>query len=146
MNKNKKVLFGGSLIIIAILTLLIAATPGSSGTELTLTQLLANEEKYSDKFVMTQGLLIEDSIDWNADNIELRFTVRDEDGNELPIFYQGVRPDNFSEDVTAIVEGYIQEDGVFFAEKLQTKCPSKYEDQDKSDYDPELHKKIENEE
>ncbi len=140
MTKNTKVLLAGSTIIVAILILLIAATPGASGTEIPLAQAVTNPEQYKDRYVNTEGFLVEESIDWRADEIELRFNLVDEDGNTLSVFYDRVRPDNFSEGVIVLLGGYIQSDGVFYAERVQTRCPSSYEgEKPEEGYDPAVH-------
>lgn len=142
MKKNTKVLLAGASIILAILILLIAATPGASGTEITLQEALANPEKYEERYITTEGFLVHDSVDWRADEIELRFDIIDEDGNTLSVFHHGVKPDNFSEDVIVIIDGYLTPGEPFVAERLRTKCPSKYEGEDVENYDSELHKEI----
>lgn len=142
MKKNTKMLMGFSAIFIGIVILLIAATPGSSGTELTLEEFIKEPLKYEDRYVMTQGNLIEDTISWDADKIDLRFDIKDEKGNVLHIQHNGVKPDNFSEGVIVIIEGFVNKDGSFTAEKVQTKCPSKYEGEDAGNYDPETHQKL----
>ncbi|NDI33828.1 cytochrome c maturation protein CcmE [Chengkuizengella sediminis] len=138
MKKNKKMLIGFSTVFVAILILLIGATTKTSGSELTLQEIIQEPHKFQERFIMTQGDLIEKSIQWNADLIELSFQIEDEFGNVLSVVHQGVKPDNFSEDVIVIVEGFVHDDGTFNAEKVQTKCPSKYEGEE---YDPELHEK-----
>ncbi len=142
MKKNTKMLMGFSAIFIGIVILLIAATPGSSGTELTLEEFIKEPLKYEDRYVMTQGNLIEDTIKWDADKIDLRFDIKDEKGNVLHVQHTGVKPDNFSEGVIVIIEGFVNKDGSFTAEKVQTKCPSKYEGEDAGNYDPETHQKL----
>lgn len=143
MKKNTKVILAGSSIIVAILILLIAATPGASGTEIPLAEAVNNPEKYTDRYINTEGFLVEDSIDWRADEIELRFDIVDEDGNVLSVFHERVRPDNFSEGVIVLLGGYIQPDGIFYAERVQTRCPSVYEaEKPEGEYDPELHREI----
>jgi cytochrome c-type biogenesis protein CcmE len=142
MKKNTKVLLGGCTIILSILILLIAATPGASGTEISIHEVLANPEKYEGRYVTTEGFLIQDSIDWRADEIELRFDIVDSDGNVLSVFHHGVRPDNFSEGVITILEGFIEPGEPFRAERVKTKCPSKYEGEDPKEYDPEFHKEL----
>ncbi|NSL50227.1 cytochrome c maturation protein CcmE [Calidifontibacillus erzurumensis] len=139
MKKNTKILLGFSAIFIAIMILLLTATPGASSIELTLDQLKQNPLKYKDQYVMIQGDLIEDSIHWKPDNIELQFNISDSNGNELHVIHNGVKPDNFSEGVIVIVEGFVNEDGSFLAEKVQTKCPSKYESENTNHYDIEKH-------
>lgn len=142
MKKNTKVLLAGSSIILTILILLIAATPGASGTEITLQEALGNPEKYEERYITTEGFLVADSVDWQANEIELRFDIIDGDGNTLSVFHHGVKPDNFSEDVIVIVDGYLIAGEPFVAERLRTKCPSKYEGEDVENYDSELHKEI----
>lgn len=140
MKKNTIMTMAGLAIAAAILILLMAATPGSSGVELPLKDLLEKQEEHKDDYVTVEGLLIEDSIEWNADEIELKFDVQDEEGNKMQVVYNGVKPDNFSEGVIAILQGYLGDKDTFIAESVQTRCPSKYEGEDMENYDPELHK------
>ncbi|MDF2607725.1 MAG: hypothetical protein K0S34_1921 [Bacillales bacterium] len=132
---------GGLIIAGAIVFLLMAATPGSSGVEITLKELNENQQKYEENYVTVEGLLIEESVEWNADNIELQFDVKDSDGNKLHVTHNGVKPDNFTEGVIVILQGNpAKEQGEFIAETVKTRCPSKYEGQDMENYDPEAHK------
>lgn len=140
MKKNTLVMIGGFIIAGAIIFLLMAATPGSSGIELKLDELLKNQEKYKDDFVTVEGLLVEESIEWNSDKIQLKFDVKDTEGNILHIVHDGVKPDNFSEGVIVILQGHTDKKDTFIAESVKTRCPSKYEGEDMENYDPELHK------
>ncbi|WP_059171098.1 cytochrome c maturation protein CcmE [Bacillus sp. FJAT-27445] len=140
MKKNTIVMLGGFIIAGAIVFLLMAATPGSSGVELTMKELLANQQKHKNDFVTVEGLLIEESIKWNADKIELKFDVKDNEGNIMHVVHNGVKPDNFSEGVITILQGAPIEKDTFVAETVKTRCPSKYEGEDMKDYDPDKHK------
>ncbi|WP_210365894.1 cytochrome c maturation protein CcmE [Bacillus sp. REN3] len=140
MKKNTLVMIGGFVIAAAIVFLLMAATPGSSGVELKLKDLLENQEKYKDDFVTVEGLLIEESIVWNSSDIELKFDIKDNEENKLHVIYNGVKPDNFSEGVIVILQGHVDKKDTFIAESVKTRCPSKYEGEDMENYDPELHK------
>lgn len=140
MKKNTIVMLGGFIIAGAIVFLLMAATPGSSGIELKLNELLENQEKYKDDFVTVEGLLIQESIKWDADKIQLKFDVQDADGNVLHVIHDGVKPDNFTEGVITILQGAPTEMNTFVAESVKTRCPSKYEGQDMENYDAEAHK------
>ena len=56
----------------------------------------------------------------------LRFTIRDVEGTAtLPVVFRGSVPDLFRTGRDVSVEGSLQ-NGVFVADKLVTKCPSKY--------------------
>ncbi|MED3570705.1 cytochrome c maturation protein CcmE [Cytobacillus praedii] len=141
MSKNKKIIFGLSLFAAAIMIMFFSTMPSAGSKEITIEDLLT--ENYKDEYVLTQGMLKQDSVKWDADKIELTFEIFDEETNaSLPIIYNGVKPDNFSDDVIVIVEGFIRGNGVFEAEKVQTKCPSKYEGEDTENYDMEMHKNM----
>lgn len=141
MKKNTMVTIGGLIIAGAIVFLLMAATPGSSGVEITLKELTENQQKYEDNYVTVEGLLIADSVLWDADKIEIQFKVKDNDGNTLHVIHNGVKPDNFTEGVIVILQGNpSKEKGEFVAETVKTRCPSKYEGENMENYDPEAHK------
>jgi cytochrome c-type biogenesis protein CcmE len=142
MKKNTIVMLGGFIVAGAILFLLMAATPGSSGVELTMDALLANQEKHKEDFVTVEGLLIEESIKWNADKIELKFDLEDDQGNVMHVVHNGTKPDNFSEGVIVILQGSPAQKDTFVAETVKTRCPSKYEGEDIENYDPEAHKEL----
>jgi cytochrome c-type biogenesis protein CcmE len=140
MKKNTIVMLGGFIIAGAIVFLLMAATPGSSGVELTMKELLATQEQHIDDFVTVEGLLIEDSIKWDANKIELKFDVKDNGGNVMHVIHNGTKPDNFAEGVITILQGAPTKKDTFVAETVKTRCPSKYEGKDIKDYNPETHK------
>lgn len=139
MKKNTLVMLGGLVIAGAIVFLLMAATPGSSGVELTIKQLLATQDQHKHDYVTTQGTIVGKSIKWNSDKIELSFDIQDK-GSVLHVQYHGPKPDNFGDGIIAIVEGAPTTKDTFKAENLQTKCPSKYEGKDTTNYDPKTHK------
>lgn len=140
MKKNTIVMLGGFVIVGAIIFLLMAATPGSSGIELKMDELLKNQEKYQDDYVTVEGLLIGDSIKWDADKIQLKFDLKDNDGNLMHVIHKGIKPDNFAEGVIVILQGSPTNKNTFVAETVKTRCPSKYEGKDMKNYDPETHK------
>jgi len=45
----------------------------------------------------------------------------------VPVSYKGVVPENFAEAREVVVEGRLDDAGVFQADKLMTKCESKYQ-------------------
>lgn len=142
MKKNTIVLLAGFVIAGAIVFLLMAATPGSSGIELKMDELLKTQAQHKDDFVTVEGLLKEDTIQWNPDNIELKFDLHDSKGNILHVVHNGPKPDNFSEGVIVILQGSPTEKDLFKAETVKTRCPSKYEGEDMKDYDPKKHEKM----
>ncbi len=142
MSKNKRIIVSLILAGIALSIMLFASLPNVGGQEVKISDLVDNPEKFKDEYVVTQGLLAADKIQWDPDEIELRFEIYDENNVYLPVFYKGVKPDNFSKDVIVIVDGYMNESGVLEAERIQTKCPSKYEGEDMENYNPKKHQEI----
>jgi len=142
MKKNVKVIVGSSVVLLSVLLMLIIVTPTVSGNEVTISYLNDNLEELTDTYITTEGLLVDGSIEWYPDEVQLNFKLEDEEGSILPVHYNGVEPDNFTDEVYIIVHGYINDDGIFEAEKVQTRCPSTYEGMDPKDYDPEIHRKM----
>ena len=62
----------------------------------------------------------------DMENVALRFTLAGAE-SELPVAYRGVIPDNFVENREVVVEGRMAAAGVFQADKLLTRCESKYQ-------------------
>jgi cytochrome c-type biogenesis protein CcmE len=56
------------------------------------------------------------------------FTLTDEHAEELEIFHRGVKPQNFEHAQQIVILGkYSLEKKLFEADKVLTKCPSKYQ-------------------
>ncbi|MCM3665960.1 cytochrome c maturation protein CcmE [Mesobacillus subterraneus] len=142
MSKNKKIISGLALAAVAFIIMMFSTMPSAGSKEITISDLAENGSKFEGDYIMTQGLLNKDSVKWDADKLELRFEIYEENQGTLQIFHKGIKPDNFTEDVIVLVEGFIKEDGVFEAEKVQTKCPTKYEGEGMENYDTQMHKEI----
>lgn len=87
-------------------------------------------EAYAGKVVKVHGLL--ETIE--SKDRPLRFTVRDKDRPDilLPVYADKTRPDTFQESYDVAVEGrWDDAQQRFVADKIMTKCPSKYEEQAK---------------
>ena len=98
-----------------------------------------------------RAFLVGDSIRYDPETLTLSFTivhmpadsqlVNDEGGladalhaavidtsrNRLQVVYIGVRPDLLKDEAQAIVSGELREDGVFYANELLLRCPTRYE-------------------
>lgn len=66
------------------------------------------------------------SIQRDLEKMNLTFTLSGSEAT-IPISYKGLVPDNFAEDKEVVVQGRLDTNGVFQAEKLLTRCESKYE-------------------
>jgi cytochrome c-type biogenesis protein CcmE len=77
--------------------------------------------------VQVKGLHAENAEPPHMEGKEFVFTLQDEDtGTQLLVRYKGTKPDQFDEAHHVVAIGKYQ-DGVFRADKLLIKCPSKYE-------------------
>jgi len=66
------------------------------------------------------------SVERDLEHVTLRFTLAGAQA-QLPVEYQGVTPENFTEDREVVVEGHLAPTGVFQADTLMTRCESKYQ-------------------
>jgi len=57
--------------------------------------------------------------------MQLTFTLTGS-GNEVPVSYKGTIPANFTENIEVVVEGRLDTAGLFQADRLMTRCESKY--------------------
>lgn len=75
------------------------------------------------------GTVAERDLTRTPDGSELRFLLQDKDHPErvLTVAYKGAVPDTFKPGAEVIVEGASGADRVFTAKTLMTKCPSKYQ-------------------
>jgi cytochrome c-type biogenesis protein CcmE len=118
-----KFVIGGAIILVVLGWLIFSNIEGASARYLTVDELLA--EGPSDRMVRVSGIVVGESIDWNPQQLILRFEIADE-GGSLPVMYEGVRPDMFQGGAQAVVEGKYTSNGIFEASTLLLKCPSKY--------------------
>ena len=74
------------------------------------------------------GKLVAGSYVKSPDGITANFRVRDEGGaEELPVVYAGeIGEVFFNEHSELIMTGVVEPDGVFHAEQMTVRCPSKY--------------------
>ena len=71
------------------------------------------------------GTVEKGSVARELEKTQLRFNLAGKEAS-VPVSYHGVMPDNFTEDREVVVEGRLDNEGVFQAQKLMTKCESKY--------------------
>ena len=111
----------GAVLVVAFLAY------GTTSFKSNLTPYVSFEEaSRSGKKVQVAGGLVEDSTEYLDATKELRFAMVDDDGNTLTVHYNGVKPGNFEEAVQIVAVGTYRQ-GVFEAEQLLVKCPSKYQ-------------------
>lgn len=74
------------------------------------------------------------SIREQQEGLGVHFTLVDQHNQDetMPVAYTGIVPDTFKDGAEVIVEGGVQADGSFQAKVLMTKCPSKYQKENRT--------------
>jgi cytochrome c-type biogenesis protein CcmE len=76
--------------------------------------------------VQVAGKLVPDSAEYVEGTERLKFGITDDQGRTMTVVYDGAKPGNFEEATQIVVIGSFG-DGVFHAEEMLVKCPSKYQ-------------------
>ncbi len=126
-NRNLKFIIGAAVIFLAIGFLVFNAMSSAGAYYMTVSELAESADANVGKTVRVSGVVVDESVDYNSADLILQFSIKD-DANQLPIYFHGPRPDNFTRAAEAIVEGKYGEDGVLYANTLLLKCPSRYEE------------------
>jgi cytochrome c-type biogenesis protein CcmE len=146
-----KFILGGLLIVAAIIYLIVSSTQANAQYFLTIHEL-NNKSDVMGRDLRISGAVVGDSIQYDAQSLRLTFTVADIPGDNseieaqgglaavlhqavidpnrsrLVVVYNGPMPDLLRNEAQAIMTGKMGEDGVFYAEELLLKCPTKYEE------------------
>ncbi len=132
MAKNRsrgktKFIIGGLVIALAVVYLIYTGVQSSAAYYLTVDELYAKQTAMMDKQVRVSGMVDAATIDYNHQDLILKFDIMGENGQNLPIVFKGPQPDQMREGAEAIVEGKF-DGSVFNAKTLLLKCPSRYDD------------------
>jgi cytochrome c-type biogenesis protein CcmE len=120
----------GGVVVVAVIVVLIAVSFSDSTSDyLTVAEVKAmGPDQPRDSRVA--GAIVSDTVEWETSELHLTFQIEDGTGM-LPISYHGPQPDMLVDAVEAVVVGkYDPAAGVFEAEELLMKCPSKYEEKE----------------
>lgn len=154
LSRKLKFLFGASVIVLAVATLIYSAVRETSAYFITVDEYAKTADAHAGKPLRLAGRVSNGSVKWDPKTLDLEFLIRAIPPKEaaenavqhsggkktltvtsteaeaavatLPVRYNGILPDMFAADRDVIVEGKV-ENGVFHAKTLLTTCPSKYE-------------------
>lgn len=150
--KVNKFVIGGALILGAVIFLIWTATASASEYFLTIDELKAQSASVMNRNLRVSGAVIGDTIQYDPQTLTLTFevahvpadnealategglaqalheAVMDPSRSRMTIVYVGPKPDLLRNEAQAIVTGRLGEDGIFYAEELLLKCPTKYEE------------------
>lgn len=152
-NANRKFLIGGLFIAAAIVYLIVTSTQAAAQYYLTIDELESKGESVMDRDLKISGAVDGETIVYDAETLTVRFTianvpgdldeieragglakvlhdaVNDPDSRRLEVVYNGPIPDLLRHEAQAIVTGRLGTDGVFQADELLLKCPTRYEEE-----------------
>jgi cytochrome c-type biogenesis protein CcmE len=147
-----KFIIGGLLILAAVIYLVVSSTQASAQYFMTVAELNEKSAAVANRELRVSGAVLGDTIAYDAKTLQLSFTVVHipGDNNEieamggiaevlhqatlnpdlprLQVVYEGVMPDLLKNEAQAIMTGRMDAQGVFHAEELLLKCPTRYEE------------------
>ncbi|MBI5934921.1 MAG: cytochrome c maturation protein CcmE [Chloroflexi bacterium] len=151
MGRSKFIL-GGLFILAAVVYLIFSSTQSSAEYFLTVDEIKAKGDTVIDKSLRLSGAVIGDSIQYDPQTLTLTFEVAHVPGDNaeieaqgglaevlraaaadltrqrITVVYVGPKPDLLRSEAQAIMTGHLGTDGIFYAEELLLKCPTKYEE------------------
>ena len=149
---RKKFVIGGALILAAVAYLIVSSTQANAEYFMTINELKAQGQSVIGKNMRISGAVVGDTIQYDPHTLTLSFEVANvtADNNEveaqgglaavlhaavidpnrsrIKIVYTGPKPDLLKNEAQAIMTGQLGTDGVFHADELLLKCPSKYQE------------------
>ena len=150
--KINKFFIGGLLILGAVVFLIWNAAASTSEYFMTIDELQAKGAKMVNKNLRVSGAVVGDSIQYDAQSLTLTFDVAQVPGDNaeidkegglaavlhaavidtsrarMKVIYVGPKPDLLRNEAQAIMTGHVGADGIFHADELLLKCPTKYQE------------------
>ncbi len=149
---QRKFIIGGILILAAIVYLIVSSSQANAQYFLTVDELKAQASQMEGREIRISGAVLGDSIKFDPSTLDLTFdvvhipgdnaeieklgglaevlhaAVMDEALNRLSVVYNGPKPDLLKHEAQAIMTGTLGVDGVFHANELLLKCPTRYDE------------------
>ena len=151
MQRNK-FLIGGLLILAAVVYLIASSTKANAEYFMTIDELNQKGQGVAGKSLRVSGAIIGDTIQYDPQTLSLTFEVANVPGDNadieaqgglaealhqavidpsrarMKVVYIGPKPDLMRNEAQAIMTGKLGVDGVFHADELLLKCPTRYEE------------------
>ncbi len=150
-SPRTKFWIGGAAILAAVAYLIVSATQANAQYFMTVDELKAKGQSIVNQNVRVSGAIVGDTIAYDPNTLTLKFTVAHVTGDNdevtrlgglavvlhqavidpnrarLQVVYQGPKPDLLRNEAQAIMTGHLGPDGVFYADELLLKCPTRYQ-------------------
>lgn len=147
-----KFIIGGVLILAAIIYLIVSATQANAEYFMTVNELKAKGNSLVGKSIRISGAVVGTTISYDPKSMNLSFDIAHVPGDNaaiemggglaavlhtavtdpmrarLNVIYNGPKPDLLQDEAQAIITGHLGDDGIFYADELLLKCPTKYQE------------------
>lgn len=152
LQSRGKFIIGGLLILAAVIYLIVSATQANAEYFMTVNELKSKGSSLVGRSLRISGAVIGDTIQYDPLTMNLTFDIAHVPGDNaaiemggglaavlhaavtdptrarLTIVYNGPKPDLLRDEAQAIATGHLGEDGIFYADELLLKCPTKYQE------------------
>ncbi len=146
-----KFLIGGLLIVAAVVYLIVSSTQAAAQYYLTIDEMRSKGSQVYGRPLKVAGAVDGNSIAYDSKTLTLSFSMAnvpadlgaieaggglakvlhdsllDPQASRVQVVYLGPKPDLIRHEAQAIVTGQLGQDGVFHADELLLKCPTRYE-------------------
>jgi cytochrome c-type biogenesis protein CcmE len=147
-----KFIVGGLLILAAVVYLIFSSTQANAEYFMTINELHAKSSSLVGRSLRISGAVVGSTIQFNPTTHVLSFDIANVPGDNatitaqgglakvlheavidptdrrLSVIYNGPKPDLMRDEAQAIITGQLGADGVFHADELLLKCPTKYQE------------------
>jgi cytochrome c-type biogenesis protein CcmE len=146
-----KFLVAGVILLAAIVFLIVTNLTSQQEYFMTVNELMSRQDEIAGRNVRISGVVLGDTIEYDGET--LSFTIAnipdsaaeiEDEGGLAEVLHQAVndtssqrvqvvlynepKPDLLKHEAQAIVTGSLGDDGVFYADELLLKCPTRYEE------------------
>lgn len=147
-----KFLIGGLLIIAAIVYLIVSTLQSTAQYFYTVDEIHAKGASIVGRNLRVSGAVLGETIQYDSATLTISFMMAnitndtdeierlgglaevlhqaasDPTISQMKVVYVGPKPDLLKNEAQAIITGRLGDDGVFYADELLLKCPTRYEE------------------
>jgi cytochrome c-type biogenesis protein CcmE len=146
-----KFLIGGLVLLAAVAYLIITSIASGQQYFTTINEMVARQDELTGRQIRVSGAVIGDTIEYDGETLSfeiahlpysaesleeegglaeaLHTAVNSPNANRVKVvMFDEPKPDLLQHEAQAIVTGTLGEDGVFYADELFLKCPTRYEE------------------
>jgi cytochrome c-type biogenesis protein CcmE len=146
-----KFLIGGLILLAAVAYLIVSNIAAGKQYFTTVDEMVARQDELVGRRIRVSGAVIGDTIEYDGETLSfviahlpystaaleeegglaeaLHTAVSSPDANQIKVvLFDEPKPDLLQNEAQAIVTGTLGEDGIFYADELFLKCPTRYEE------------------